>query len=88
VVLRSKDCVLSLVWLTYETEGRRRVVLERASTVIFARMLAAMDELATGTFIEGYLLDDHMAERVPPDMVGRTLTSAEIKKLFERFAPA
>jgi hypothetical protein len=79
---------LSLCWLTYETEGRRRVVLERASTVIFARMLAAMDDLATGTFIEGYLLDEHMAESVPAHMIGRTLTSAEIKKLFELFAPA
>jgi hypothetical protein len=75
-----------MFWLAYDRGGRRYVVIEPASTLIFARMLAAMGDLEKGTFIGGFALDEEMAESVPLAMTGRKLSLGEAEKLVTLFA--
>jgi hypothetical protein len=77
-----------LFWVAYQVNGRRCVRIERAASLILARMSTALAYPDEGTFVEGYSLEDKMATRVPADMVGRELSQAEAQKLLTLFAAA
>ena len=79
--------LVPMFWLAYDKGGRRFIVIEQASTLIFARMLAAMKDLEKGTFIGGFALDNEVAKDVPQDMIGRALPLSEAEKLLVLFAP-
>jgi hypothetical protein len=76
-----------MFWLAYDKGGRRYIVIEPASTLIFARMLAAMKDLENGTFIGGFALDNTVAKYVPKDMTGGVLSLSEAEELLVLFAP-
>ena len=73
-----------LYWLCYQHRGRTHVVLQRASSLIHARMHAGIAKLDQGEFTEGHALAPEMATRVPPDMIGRRLSQKQAAVLLDR----
>jgi hypothetical protein len=66
--------------LRYKHGGQLRVVMiANAYSVAHARMAAA--GLGPGQFIDGYRVSPASVARLPPEVVGRVLTLAELKVL-------
>lgn len=55
---------MALFWIVQEIEGERRVFIQEAGSLIFARLRAAIAGLG-GKFVEAHVLDDKRAQRVP-----------------------
>ena len=79
--------LVPMFWLAYDKGGRRYIVIEPASTLILARMLAATKDSEKGTFSGGFPLENTIAKDVPRDMIGRALPLSEAEKLLVLFAP-
>jgi hypothetical protein len=58
------------------------VTIQRAHTVIAARMRAGVAGVQ-GNFVEGHLLDAKTAKKVPPNFIGRPLTTSEATALLK-----
>jgi hypothetical protein len=80
---------VSAYWLTYRRNGDLvGVVIIEASSLITARMWAALDQLDQGaTFSEGHTLEYAMTAALPAGTIGRMLTPAEATQLLHRLAP-
>ena len=76
---------MPLFWLVHEIDGKRRVVIQEASTLNFARLDAAITGLG-GHFVGGHMLDDKRATKVPKNMIGRVLSDREVSALLDRMA--
>ena len=72
----------SVFWLCYQNPEGVCVVLQRASSLVNARMKAAIAGLDAGEFKEGHALDAKMARRIPKEMIGRALSAAQAKRLL------
>jgi hypothetical protein len=69
-------------WLCYRHNNQISVVIEPGTSLIHARMCAALAGLDEGTFTEYHELDRKW--RVPREMVGRRLSQEEAKKLLAK----
>lgn len=74
---------MALFWIVQEIEGERRVFIQEAGSLIFARLRAAIAGLG-GKFVEAHVLDDKRAQRVPKKMIGRALSDREAYALLDR----
>ena len=71
----------SLFWLTYNLgDGSPGVLIQKAGTLLGARMLAAIDGLdQLAEFVDGHEL---YAQEAPPDRIGRMLLPDEAHRLL------
>ena len=67
-----------MFWLCYRIESRVDVIIQRASSLIQARIIAAIANIDEGEFTEGHQLDPKMARRVPEDMIGKRLSATQV----------
>lgn len=74
---------MALFWLVYRTEDDLNISIQEASSLISARLKAALAGLA-GEFAEGHQLDVKTAKRLPKDIVGRALTRDEAQVLLAK----
>ena len=77
--------MMPLFWLVHEKDGKRRILIQEGSTLIFARLDAAMAGF-DGDFIEAHRLDDKRAKKVPKKMIGRVLSPGEVSALLDRLS--
>lgn len=69
-----------MVWLVYEREGKKVVVIMDAMTVIMARLRASIAHDMDAGFVEAHILPD--GARVPADKVGKVLTARQAAKVL------
>lgn len=62
-----------MFWLVYEREGKKVVVIERAGTLIQARLQASIAHDLNDSFVEGHKLP--AGATVPPAQVGKLLSA-------------
>ena len=74
---------MPLHWLCYRHNNQISVVIEPGSSLIHARMRAALANLDEGEFTEGHELDRKW--KVAKVMVGRRLSQEEAKRLLAKF---
>ena len=74
---------MPLHWLCYRHNNQISVVIEPGSSLIHARMRAALANLDEGEFTEGLELDRKW--KVAKEMVGRRLSQEEAKRLLAKF---
>ena len=73
---------MPLYWLCYHHNNQISVVIEQATSLVHARMRAALSNLDQGDFTEGHELDRKW--QVPKEMVGRRLSQEEAKRLLAK----
>ena len=78
---------MALFWLVHDIDGERRVRIQEAGALIFARLHAAIDGF-TGTFVEAHALDNATAAKVPRRVIGEMLNAGEAAALLDRIAGA
>jgi hypothetical protein len=76
---------MALFWLVHEIDGERRVMIREDSTLIFAKVKAAIDGFG-GVFVEAHQLDAKTAQKIPRKMIGRALTADEAAKVLDRLS--
>jgi hypothetical protein len=76
---------MPLYWPCYHHNNRISVVIEPGTSLIHARMRAALAGLDEGTFTEGHDLDRKTAKRIAKPMIGRRLSQEEAKRLLAKF---
>jgi hypothetical protein len=76
---------MPLFWLVHEIDGKRRVFIQEAGALIFARLHAAIAGF-DGTFIEAHAFDERHAKKAPKRMIGRALSDREVTTLLDRLA--
>jgi hypothetical protein len=74
---------MTLFWLTYWKAGGTEVFIAKSGFDTMARLKADLAGM-TGQCEECYRLDVHTAERIPKEMIGRTLSRADAERLLER----
>jgi hypothetical protein len=68
-------------WLSFRDGG---AVIISASSLVHARLLAAANGLGRASlFVEGNLIDTARLPPIPPEFVGRTLSSVDARRLLE-----
>ena len=82
ICLASGD-LMALFWIVHDFGGERRVRIQSADAMIFARLRAAIGGFK-GTFVEAHPLDAKTAKRIPKRMIGRALTLDEAAALLDR----
>ena len=68
-------------WLAYDTPEGVCVVLQPASSLIHARLVAAMNH-EPGTFSEGHELQRKHIRRIPKKLIGRCLATREAQRIL------
>jgi hypothetical protein len=74
---------MALFWIVHERGGERRVRIQWADALVFARLRAAIGGFK-GTFLEAHRLDEKTARKIPRKMIGRALTAHEAAALIQR----
>ena len=74
---------MALFWIVHQVGGERRVRIQSADAMIFARLRAAIGGFK-GTFIEAHPLDAKTAKKIPRKLIGRSLTVTEAAALIQR----
>jgi len=69
-------------WLAYDTPEGVCVILQPASSLIHAQLVAAMSH-EPGIFREGHELPKKHIRRIPKNMIGRCLSSPEAQRLLK-----
>jgi hypothetical protein len=67
----------------HEVGGKRRVFIQEAGALIFARLRASVAGFK-GEFVEAHKLDAKTAWKIPKKMQERTLTEREVGELLAR----
>ena len=73
-------------WLVFDSPRGRCVVLQPASSLIHARLTAALKKLEPGEFVEGHQLDRKYVRKVPKDMIGKCLSPRQSQTLLNRLS--
>ena len=76
---------MPLYWLCYRHNNQVSVVIEPGTSLVHARMGAALAELDEGEFTEGHELDRKTTKQVPKAMIGCRLSQEEAKRLLAKF---
>ena len=74
-----------MFWLVFRTESSPYVILQPASTLIHARLVASVNG-ATGEFQEGHQLDKKIVKKIPPALIGKPLSGKQAAKLLDRIS--
>ena len=74
---------LPVFWLVNEIDGKRRVFIQEAGALHFARLRAGIAGFQ-GRLVEAHALDNKTAKRVPKKLVGRTLTADQARELLNQ----
>ena len=54
-----------MFWLVFDTDDGRVIILQPASTLIFARMSAVVNKLVEGKYVEGHELEPKHVKKFP-----------------------
>ena len=74
-----------MFWLVFDTARGPCVILQPASSLIFARIAASTaHKLDPKGFQEGHQLDAKLLKKIPKGLVGKRLTSKEAAGLLKR----
>lgn len=76
---------MRLVWLLYEQDGHRAVVIERAWSIIAARLRASIAHDLDSLLLEAHELP--AGAEVPPGMVGSMLSARQAARVIEGLQP-
>ena len=76
--------VMPLFWIVHEIDGERRIFIQEAGALIFARLKASIAGFDDGVFVEAHMLDAKTARKVPKKMIGRVLSPREVSALLDR----
>ena len=76
---------ISLFWLVNEIDGKRRIFIQEAGAMIFAKIKTSTAGFE-GEPVEAYALDKARARKVPKKMIGRTLSDREVRALLDRMS--
>lgn len=71
---------MGLVWLVYEQDGRKAVVIERGGFVLAARLRASIAHDIDHCFREGHVLPAGAA--VAPALIGQPLTTKQAARVL------
>jgi hypothetical protein len=74
--------ICSVFWLAYDTPEGVCVILQPASSLIHARLVAAIND-EPGTFSEGHELQNKHIRRIPKKMIGRCLSTREAQRILK-----
>lgn len=74
---------MALFSIVHDVGGERRVYIQEAGSLIFARLHAGIADLG-GAFVEVHALDDETAREVPAKIIGRMLSDRESHALLNR----
>jgi hypothetical protein len=74
---------MHLYWLVFKHGPKTEVVVQPAHSMVAARLMASAHGQA-GDFQEGHVLESNIAEKIPMDIIGKTLTTAEAKRLLKK----
>ena len=77
---------MALFWIVHEIDGERRIFIQEAHALIFARLKAAIAGFDDGVFVEAHMLDAKTARKVPKKMIGRVLSPREVSALLDRMS--
>jgi hypothetical protein len=69
-------------WLVFDSPRGRCVILQPASSLIHARLVAAVKRTEPGEFIEGHQLERKHIRKIPKDMIGKCLSPKQSQKLL------
>jgi hypothetical protein len=73
-----------MFWLVFRTESSPYVILQPASTLIHARLVASVNG-ATGEFQEGHQLDKKIVKKIPPALIGKPLSGSRRRSCWTGF---
>jgi hypothetical protein len=73
---------MPLYWLCYRQADHTCVVIERAPSLIHARMRAALNGLDQGEFTDGHELPAKW--KIAKEIIGRRLIQGEAKRLLAK----
>jgi hypothetical protein len=73
---------MALYWIVHEVDGKRRIFIQEAHALIFARLKASLAGFDEGAFVEAHRLDATIAKKIPKPMVGRELSPGEVSALL------
>ena len=62
--------VRALFWIVHEIDGERRIFIQEAHALIFARLKAAIAGFDDGVFVEAHMLDAKTASFRPGEAAG------------------
>ena len=77
---------MALFWIVHEIDGERRIFIQKAGALIFARLKASIAGFDEGMFVEAHMLDAKTARKVPKKMIGRVLSPREVSALLDRLS--
>jgi hypothetical protein len=77
--------LMPLFWIVHEIDGERRVFIQEAGALIFARLHAGIAGF-DGVFVEAHVLDEVRARKVTKRMIGRALSDREVSALLDRMS--
>ena len=73
---------MALFWIVHEFDGKRRIYIQEARSLFFARRRASRAGFDEGTFVEAHALDAKIAKKIPKAWIGRILSPSEVSALL------
>jgi len=73
---------MALFWIVHEFDGKRRIYIQEARSLIFARLRVSRAGFDKGTFVEAHALDARIAKKIPKELIGRLLSPSEVSALL------
>jgi hypothetical protein len=70
-------------WLVYQTSSGPCVILQPASSLIHARLVAGMKGMPHSEFSEGHALDPKLIKKIPTKLIGRCLSQRQATQLLK-----
>jgi hypothetical protein len=83
VNVAARGDAMHLYWLVFKHGTKTEVVIQPAHSMVAARLMAGVHG-QDGEFQEGHVLDSNIAEKIPMDVIGKTLTTTEAKRLLKK----
>ena len=72
-----------MFWLVYESDRGPCVILQPARSLIHARMVAGVNQLDPGRFVEGHELPKSYIRKIPKDKIGKCLSQRQAAQLLK-----
>jgi hypothetical protein len=72
-----------MFWLVYQTADGLCVILQPASSLTHARLVAGMKGMVDSEFSEGHALDPNLIKKLPTKLIGRRLSQRQAAQLLK-----